>query len=140
MKRVVQTRYTDELRGEDPEGDEEEDSSVAYLIPKREDVLMGKGRPTNEHHGNMILQSLVDQQLDFYMSCDPVKRPPLFASVVRTIQREFGGQFLSKEHNGIWMEIAEDEAVQKVARTFRVRIRVRSDGSSTPAPSPVTKI
>lgn len=89
-------------------------------LPGLHDVLLGKGKPFQQHAGNMRLHMLVDQLLPKYDKLSRTEKTELAADVVRGLQKTTGGRFLTQEC-GIWIEISDDIAREKVSHLFRAR-------------------
>jgi hypothetical protein len=89
-------------------------------LPLASDVLLGRGRPIQEHAGNMRLKAIVDAYLSTYHTATNIKiKTEMTADIVRMIKKA-SGRFLSKE-SGVWIEVSDDVARDKVSHLFRAR-------------------
>jgi hypothetical protein len=102
-------------------------------LPRNHDVLLGKGKPIQEYTGNRRLHGLVDEQLSIYhgFSNSKKEKTALSAEIVKMVQK-VSGRFLSKE-SGVWIEVSDDIARDKVSHMFRTRLIMnrRGDGSAS---------
>jgi hypothetical protein len=89
-------------------------------LPENTDVLLGKGKPIQEHLGNMRLKALVDELLPRYDACKKEEKKDVAMEVVQCIKKTMGGRFLSDE-SGIWIEVDDDIARKKASILFRNR-------------------
>lgn len=79
--------------------------------------MLGKGRPFQEHPGNMRLHALVDQLLPEYDKLGTKEKTELAYKIVQSMRP---GRFLSQEC-GVWMEVAQEISREKVSHLFRAR-------------------
>jgi hypothetical protein len=86
-------------------------------LPLASDVLLGKGKPIQEHTGNLRLHAIVEEYLSQYRSSSRPEKTALATEVVRAV-KSASGRFLSKE-SGIWIEVDENVAREKVSNIFR---------------------
>jgi len=94
-------------------------------LPTNRDVLLGRGKPIQNHPGMGLLRRLVDQHLDQYSQSKRGDKVSIASQIVGYIQKE-EGRFLKRlSVGGFWVVASEDEAVQKVNHTFRVRNKKR---------------
>lgn len=125
MRRVGE-RMAAERKEQEGEGGGQTNVVETIELPLASDVLLGKGRPIQNHAGNMHLQAVVDEHLDQYHSIQGrLEKTALAALIVRKV-KEASGRFLSKE-SGIWIEVSDELARNKVSYLFRNR-RVARDG------------
>jgi hypothetical protein len=89
-------------------------------LPLASDVLLGRGRPIQEHAGNMRLKAIVDEYLSTYHTATNTKiKTKITADIVHLIKKT-SCRFLSKE-SGVWIEVSDDVARDKVSHLFRAR-------------------
>jgi hypothetical protein len=89
-------------------------------LPLLSDVLLGRGRPIQDHAGNMRLKAIVDEYLPTYHTAPSFKaKREITGDIVRMI-KEAHGRFLSKD-SGVWIEVSDDVAHDKVSHLFRAR-------------------
>jgi hypothetical protein len=91
-------------------------------IPLHSDVLLGRGKPIQQHAGNLRLQAIVDEYvLEYHKLKSKHDKTALAQRVVRMVKTA-SARFLSKD-NGIWMEVPDEVAREKVSGLFRTRYR-----------------
>lgn len=113
------------------------------MIPSRNDVLFGRGKPFREHIGNLRLFNLLDENLDRYEKLRLKEKSMLIAEMVDAIRAE-GGRFLMKQDGVVWTEVDDRQAKEKVSHAFRTRMRIvhvseNSDSHSSPTASPLVR-
>ena len=91
----------------------------AVDIPSRNDVILGRGRPFNIHPGNRLLHEIVESHFEEYDSAERNEKTRLAKSIVATINRDSGRFLKQHEESGMWVEVSETEARQKVNHSFR---------------------
>jgi hypothetical protein len=90
-------------------------------LPGIKDVLLGRGKPVQDHRGNILMRTLVSTFLDQYKSA--LKRDKiLVASKVVVETKRCGGRFLKRSSDGWWSEVSDEAARDKVSMTFRTTI------------------
>ena len=88
-------------------------------IPSRSDVLLGRGKPFNVHPGNRRLHEIVESHYDEYDLAQRSVKTRIAKSVVETI-KGYSGRFLKQDEEcGMWVEVSDSEARQKVNHGFR---------------------
>jgi hypothetical protein len=90
----------------------------AVDLPRRDDVLLGRGKPYQENPGNVFMRALVESHLTTYQSAPLGQKSVLAAKVVELIQRA-PARFVKKRDDGWWVEVDNSEAMMKVLKTFR---------------------
>ena len=99
-------------------------------FPRNTDVLLGKGKPIQEHLGNMRLHLLVDQQLPRYDSCSKKEKTELATEIIQMVKAS-AGRVLTQE-SGVWTEVSDDIARQKVSNLFRNRRKMAKKEAARP--------
>jgi hypothetical protein len=123
----IQERRQKERESELQEAARHDSDDIPY--PKSQDVLVGRGRPFQEHMGNIRYLELVDANMQRYTeSIDRNTKSSIFRDVIRTIH-ERGARFLQCK-NGKWVEATETAAREKVSHSFRHRTPEASSGAS----------
>jgi hypothetical protein len=90
------------------------------ILPFLSDVLLGRGKPITDHIGNIRLHSIVEKYLPAYNSSrKKLEKNALASEIVERI-KSMPGRFLSKDC-GIWVEVDDDTARDKVMRLFRTQ-------------------
>jgi hypothetical protein len=95
-----------------------QDKLHTVMLPMPLDVLLGRGKPIVEYSGNLRLHALVREYLPRFSNMKSRnEKSSLAAEIVSTIKTS-SGRFLSKEC-GIWVEVDDGTALEKVNRQFR---------------------
>ena len=95
----------------------------AIELPLHTDILLRKGK---RHHGNggmAHLHALVDQCLPAYEGSSRKDRSTIVADIVAAV-KDRGGRFLSMD-TGIWVEVDDTVATEKVSQLFRSRKKAK---------------
>ena len=99
-------------------------------LPRRNDVLLGRGRPFFTHSGNLFLQDLIDQRQDEYDQKKQGEKLKIRKEIASMVQA-FGGRFLRQTSDGWWVEVDEDTVLGKIGHAFRTgRKRGREEKAS----------
>ena len=122
----ITTRRNLELKRKQRKMDPGKDSSVtegATLLPSHLDILFGRGKPVQEHPGNLALNVLVEEMAPAYAKCKgKIQKMDLTQRIVLDIKAK-GGRFIKQMDNnsgaGIWIEVDDETARSKVSHTFR---------------------
>jgi hypothetical protein len=85
-------------------------------IPTNNDVLLGKGKPTQEHIGNMRLHLLVEDHFPRYEDTNKKGKTEIAREVVQLIKSS-SGRFLRME-KGVWVQVPDEIAREKVSHRF----------------------
>lgn len=94
--------------------------------PGKFDILLGRGRPFQQHTGNLRLGTILDMNQKWYETADHGSKWIVSAAIVKLVQAS-GGRFLSRAEGETCWEVVEVEiAREKVAHRFRNRIRANS--------------
>eukprot|EP00934_Nitzschia_sp_Nitz4_P003457 Nitzschia sp. Nitz4//scaffold49_size126201//116812//118450//NITZ4_003662-RA/size126201-exonerate_est2genome-gene-0.44-mRNA-1//1//CDS//3329553209//3447//frame0 len=101
-------------------GDNDGVTGQAVIVPARNDVLFGRGRPIQEHHGNVVFNNLLDAVRDRYDGLRRSEKTALTLTIVSKIKRA-GGRFLRPDPSNpeLWEEVDDEAARIKVSHTFR---------------------
>ncbi|KAL3940956.1 MAG: hypothetical protein SGBAC_004609 [Bacillariaceae sp.] len=92
------------------------------ILPTTKDVLLGKGRPYQEHPGNIALNDIIDKYRDEYTGCKSrTEKTAMSLNILDTIKNQ-GGRFLMKKSkdDDLWVVASELKAREKVAHSFRM--------------------
>jgi hypothetical protein len=87
----------------------------AVDLPSKFDVLLGKGKPYQEHFGNVNLHEII---ATYYPKYDSATRD-VKASIVEEIVGLLGRFLKRDEESGMWIEATPKEAKNKVSHGFR---------------------
>lgn len=86
-------------------------------LPSNVDLLLGEGKPIQEYRGNQRLSAIIDDYVDEYHAKSKQEKTALAVEMVQKVKAA-RGRFLSKE-SGIWIEVSDDLARDKVSHMFR---------------------
>jgi hypothetical protein len=85
-------------------------------IPTNNDVLLGKGKPIQEHIGNMRLHLLVEDHFPRYEHTNKKGKTEIAKEVIQLIKSS-SGRFLKIE-KGVWVQVPDEIAREKVSHRF----------------------
>ena len=106
----------------------EKTSNVSYvLIPSNLDILVGKGK-SHEHAGNIRLHLLVDEMLPRFDEVGNKEKTAMVNRMVSELQSQ-PCRFLSCDE-GMWFEVPDSVAREKVSQLFRSRRKLREKALS----------
>jgi hypothetical protein len=94
-------------------------NSKMIVVPGRVDVLLGRGKPIQEHFGNLRYHVLLDHYQQAYETAKKFEKMQVAQKVV-AIVHDYSGRFLKQEGAG-WIEVEETVAREKVSHAFRTR-------------------
>jgi hypothetical protein len=86
-------------------------------MPKRNDILVGKGKPFQQHPGNVRLRHLVELRLADYTVARKSEKTNLTKAIVQMI-KDSSVRFLKRDLDGWWEEVSDEDAREKVSKTF----------------------
>jgi hypothetical protein len=123
--------------------DSKEDSSCIVhprskriLTPKPNDVLLGRGKPIQDHSGNIRLRKLVDFHRTRYLQAHREVKSNIAGEIVQSIKDDDKGdgedanRFLRRFEEEYWIEVSDDIARDKVSHALRSKTR-KSDVLAT---------
>ena len=90
---------------------------TTVMIPGSFDILVGKGKPFQEHIGNIQLRAWIDQRQAKYLAAMKLEKKAFVLDIIDAV-RARGGRFL-KDDGGYWVEVNEEVAMAKVGHLFR---------------------
>lgn len=124
------TDTADNVSRESPNENDQDDEDF-ILVPRRFDVLFGRGKNEREHTGNLRAMHICDMHWEAYEKCQKFVKTEMAEKIVHIIQ-ESGGRFLKPNKDGVgWVEADDAAAREKIAHFFRFK---RSRNKSTPPP------
>ena len=88
-------------------------------LPASNDVLWGKGRPTQQHPGNVHLRDLVEEFIDEYQAAQLSADKTKVVHKVCLMIKARSGRFLQKDDDGWWRESRNEDAELKVRKLFQ---------------------
>jgi hypothetical protein len=87
--------------------------------PSPLDVLCGRGKPFQQHAGNVCLAELIEKHQDVYRMTKRGGKSEVSEDILQKV-REYDGRFLKKkEGDDEWQVVDDDEAREKVSQGFR---------------------
>jgi hypothetical protein len=96
------------------------------VVPKSTDVLFGRGKSLREHPGNLRFGFFVESVFDRYEGLSRHSEKRNFTQEVVMKIKSMGGRFLRQEA-GVWREVDDDQARQKVSHTLRTRRSIKME-------------
>ena len=111
--------------------DSEEDSSCIHprskriLRPKPNDVLLGRGKPIQDHSGNIRLRKLVDFHRARYLKARREAKSNIAEEIVQSMKDGEKGdgenacRFLRRFEEEYWIEVSDNIARDKVSHALR---------------------
>lgn len=91
--------------------------------PGPKDVILGRGRKTNNHAGNIRLRTTVEELSDVYKSSSKKEKTEITQRIVASIQSN--GRFLKESKMYGWVEVPDEVARIKVSHAFRDSYKVK---------------
>ena len=98
----------------------EQEGIKSIVVPKHQDILMGRGCVITNHRGNQILGNYIEDNMEEYYSAKRAGKQKLVKTIVDKIVSS-GGSFLRQDKDGRWEEVDEKTALDKVGHGFRNR-------------------
>jgi hypothetical protein len=92
-------------------------SRVCILVPSRVDVVLGRGKPFQDHPGNLRLRFLVESLLPQYDEVPKFEKVTVAQQVIATLKK--GGSRFLKQVDGVWVEMDDVTARKKICHNFR---------------------
>ena len=86
------------------------------------DILLGRGKPYQEHLGNRVLHKIVDIHATRYHSAPKMQRRKIAKEIVDALSFN-GASFLQKHGANTWKVVTDEVAKDKVSHCFRSRRR-----------------
>ena len=105
--------------------------SPTHFVPTRMDVLFGRGRPIQQHPGNIRLQMITEIHKARYQRSDKGGKTMIAAEVTKAIKAcgNSPGRFLKRkdemDEESPWIAASEDEINTKVRHGLRSKIRTQ---------------
>jgi hypothetical protein len=94
------------------------ETKSSTVTPSRYDILFGRGRPIRDNPGNLGLLFLVEQKMSVYEATSKQEKTRISLEIVRWLKAK-PSRFLKKNDGGVWEEVEEETARQKVSHAFR---------------------
>mmetsp|Transcript_77760 Transcript_77760/g.116955 ORF Transcript_77760/g.116955 Transcript_77760/m.116955 type:complete len:513 (+) Transcript_77760:269-1807(+) len=112
-------------------------ASDDITVPRRFDVLFGRGKNTREHTGNLRAAHLVDMYQHKYEHANKFQKTEIAERIVSIIHESYG-RFLKWE-NDLWVEVEHDAAREKISHFFRHN-RSKKPPTTLPPTAPPTTV
>ena len=110
-----------------------QDDLKRIIVPGPFDVLVGRGRFTALHPGNLRYRQLIQSYMEQYEVCRKrIEKTELTSQVVQIVHNS-SGRFLRQDGCG-WVEIDDDAARDKVGHSFR-NLRMHGVGNQAQKPA-----
>jgi hypothetical protein len=103
------------------------------VVPRRLDILLGRGKPIQEHFGNLRYHALLDYYQNAYERAMKFDKCQISRRIVETVHAN-NGRFLKQEGAG-WSLVDDHVARDKVSHAFRTRRTSMISNSSAQAPT-----
>lgn len=99
----------------------EENSGMSsnIIVPGRLDVLFGRGKPIQEHYGNLRYHALLDSYQSAYEEAKKFDKMEIAQKTVDQVHI-YSGRFL-KQEGAVWSAVEDSVAREKVSHAFRTR-------------------
>ena len=98
-------------------GDASPQSSL-IMMPRRFDVLLGRGSRVSEHTGNLRAFHIVTMNREIYEKAGKFEKTRIAEKIVQLIQQSYG-RFLEKGPGGCWIECDMEKSREKISHCFR---------------------
>jgi hypothetical protein len=89
------------------------------VLPGSVDVLFGRGKPIQEHPGNLRYHYILDMYQDPYEGAKKFQKMEISETVVHLVKK-YHGRFLKQDGAG-WVAVDDTTARDKVSHAFRTR-------------------
>jgi hypothetical protein len=97
---------------------------VVVRVPKSTDILFGRGKAIREHPGNLRFGLIVEFFFDQYEGLGRRSEKIFFTKEAVLKIKSMGGRFL-KQEAGVWQEVDDELAREKVGHTLRSRRSIK---------------
>ena len=121
QRRKEAAHLADEVRlktmlGHNDEGSMDGADSLLIAEPSTQDVLLGRGKRSRLHPGNMRLRLILEDRLDEYNSTK--QKQPIVASILQQLT-ESKVRFLEPVPGGVWKVVPAEKMTKKISHDFR---------------------
>lgn len=98
-------------------------ATSVVMVPADVDILLGRGKPFQNHVGNQRMLNLVDNNRERYHQTERKEKHDMIEKVIGIISGS-GGRFLRRvDHENYWVEVNHTIAYRKVGHAFRSKVR-----------------
>mmetsp|Transcript_13007 Transcript_13007/g.20941 ORF Transcript_13007/g.20941 Transcript_13007/m.20941 type:complete len:477 (+) Transcript_13007:249-1679(+) len=99
--------------------------------PNKMDILLGRGKPYQEYHGNAVLSTILNDRRDEYNNASRFEKTVISYDIVKRVH-ESKGRFIQRdEASGGWVIVPEAVAREKVSSGFRTRSRRQEEHTNS---------
>jgi hypothetical protein len=88
--------------------------------PRKIDVLFGRGKKSQDHHGNQRMREISEKHKSTYFNIKRYEKQKLVEAVFKKIQ-EGGTRFLKRADGDGWVQVRDNMALEKVSHCLRSR-------------------
>jgi hypothetical protein len=116
-------------------GEQAASQTNMVLHPNPNDVLLGRGKPFQNHHGNQEMLRVVDMYRVKYHQAERAYKHEIIEEVLGLIRSQ-GGRFLERvdeRENSYYNEVTDSVAYRKIGHAFRSNARIKSANRSLQA-------
>jgi len=93
------------------------------VLPADADILLGRGKPFQNHAGNQRMLTLVDKYRERYQQAERKEKHDIVEEVMGIISGS-AGRFLRRvDYENYWIEVSHAIAYRKVGHAFRSKAR-----------------
>ena len=103
------------------------------VIPTPRDVLFGRGGNMKAHVGNMRYIHMLEDNLEDYLGASSRSQKLAITEQIVNSVKSNGGRFLRQDKDGIWVEVSNKQAIDKVGHGFRNRKPIKPTTKGTAA-------
>jgi hypothetical protein len=122
----IVSNFIETRKRKEEERRQEEKAQNLYDAALNNDILLGRGKPSQNHPGNVHLARLIEDRRASYYEANRFDKLCISWEIVKMMQRDRGGRFLEKdESTGAWRVVPDDVAREKVAYGFRSSKKLR---------------
>ena len=94
--------------------------SQAILVPDKNDCILGRGQPVDQHYGNVQFRLFLQDHLEIYETAPHYMKHKVGNEIQRVLQEDRKVRFLKIDESGKGWKLANDSAIrEKILRTFR---------------------
>ena len=85
------------------------------------DVILGRGKPYQDHPGNLKLANYIEEYRSAYVQADRLEKTCISWKIVQHV-KSLNGRFLKMdEESEYWVQVSDEVAREKVSHGFRTR-------------------
>ena len=127
MRDYFAEEFIDKCRAREQAVKEKETTTNQIAAATDSDILLGRGRPSQNHAGNVQLAKLIEERHPAYTKADRFEKLCISWDIVKLVQSDRGGKFLEKDGtSGAWKQVPDEQARDKVAYGFRSVRKLRT--------------